>query len=544
MTRDRGINQQIGEREIPTPVNYASQEILTPTTLPNSPSLDALLLSGEWIGAEFKAARTALPKSVFETVSAFANTRGGWLVLGITQQGERFEVSGVIEPDKLQNDFLSVLHADGKVNHDIDVEEHRYLHDGKVVLAFHVAENPRTRKPVYLDGDIRRTFIRKGAGDYRAQPQDIERLLRDATADRWDGQSFTRVDLAEALHSGSLKWYRDRFHATNPGFNVEQTNQDFLYDWGYLVKDAGQLLPTRACIALFGSLRAVRNLLPRPILDVQFLGYGGQDEMPETRWIDRLVCEENILQTWQQLLAKYLFFMPKTFRDIDPATLERRDAPAGFRVFREAAMNLLIHQDYGDHTRKAVIQFFTDGIKLWNPGDSFGDNAHLLEPGEKEVRNPAIAMALRRIDMCEQAGTGLRMMRREWQALGHAAPVYANDRSRKAFELLLSDKVSRVGFATEIAAEEATDPVTDPVHSLLHLLAKGALPPSAIQKALGLKHRPTFRTNYLYKALADNLIEMTLPETPNSRLQRYRLTEAGQRLQAVLKQHKQEADHD
>ena len=34
-----------------------------------------------------------------------------------------------------------------------------------------------------------------------------------------------------------------------------------------------------------------------------------------------------------------MFFMPKTFRDIDRATLERRDAPAGFRVFREAAMN-------------------------------------------------------------------------------------------------------------------------------------------------------------------------------------------------------------
>ena len=36
-------------------------------------------------------------------------------------------------------------------------------------------------------------------------------------------------------------------------------------------------------------------------------------------------------------------------------------------------MNLLIHQDYGDHSRKAVIEFFTDGIKFWNPGDSFAD---------------------------------------------------------------------------------------------------------------------------------------------------------------------------
>lgn len=148
-------------------------------------------------------------------------------------------------------------------------------------------------------------------------------------------------------------------------------------------------------------------MLPRPILDTQFLGYGSRDNLPETRWIDRLVSEVNIVETWQQLLAKYLFFMPKSFRDIDPATLERRDAPAGIRVFREAAMNLLIHQDYGGHGRKAVIQFFTDGIQFWNPGDSFDDGARLLEPGEKEVRNPAIAMARRRIAMCEQAGTGL-----------------------------------------------------------------------------------------------------------------------------------------
>lgn len=103
---------------------------------------------------------------------AFANTRGGWLVLGITQDGERSEVSGVAEPDKLQNDFLSVLHAGGKVSHEVDVTKHRHQHDGKVVLAFHVAENPRTRKPAYLDGDIRRTFLRRGAGAYRGQPHD------------------------------------------------------------------------------------------------------------------------------------------------------------------------------------------------------------------------------------------------------------------------------------------------------------------------------------------------------------------------------------
>lgn len=147
-----------------------------------TPSLNALLQSGERNAAECKAAHSALPKSVSETVSAFAK-RGGWLVLGVTQHGERFDVSGVAEPDKVQNDFRSVLHAGGKVSHDVAVTEHRYLHGGEVVLAFYVAENARTRKPVYLDGDIRRTFLRRGGADYRAQPHELDRMLRDATAD-------------------------------------------------------------------------------------------------------------------------------------------------------------------------------------------------------------------------------------------------------------------------------------------------------------------------------------------------------------------------
>ena len=239
-------------------------------------TLDALLRGGEWNGAEFKAAKNALPKSVFETVSAFANTRGGWIVLGVTQDGERFE----------------------------------------------------------------------GGGDYRAQPHELERMLRDASEDRWDSQPFARVGLDEGVfHPASLKWYRDHFHAANPGFDVEQPHNDFLYEWGYLVRDGGTLLQTRGAVALFASLRGVRPLMPKPVLDVRFLGYARAEDFGDTRWIDRYVSEVNLVETWQQLLAKSLFFMPKTFRDIDPATLKRRDAPAGFRVFREAAMNLLIHQD-------------------------------------------------------------------------------------------------------------------------------------------------------------------------------------------------------
>lgn len=48
-----------------------------------------------------------------------------------------------------------------------------------------------------------------------------------------------------------------------------------------------------------------------------------------------------------------------------------------------------------------------------------------------------------------------------------------------------------------------------------------------LRQALGIKHRPTFRENYLHPALNDGLIERTLPSKPNSRLQKYRLTAKG-----------------
>jgi ATP-dependent DNA helicase RecG len=194
----------------------------------NLPQLKKALLGIEWSDIEFKEAATEVPKTAFETVSAFANTHGGWIIFGVRQAEKAFEISGVNNPDKIQNDFLSVLHADQKVNHDITVAEKKFSIEGKIVLAFHITENVRTRKPVYLDGDIRRSFLRRGGGDYRAKMIDIERMLRDATEDRWDSQVFERVTIKEAFNESSLAWYRSRFHQNNSGFDPKQPDIEFL----------------------------------------------------------------------------------------------------------------------------------------------------------------------------------------------------------------------------------------------------------------------------------------------------------------------------
>ena len=73
---------------------------------------------------------------------------------------------------------------------------------------------------------------------------------------------------------------------------------------------------------------------------------------------------------------------------------------------------------------------------------------------------------------------------------------------------------------------EVTMEVTMEVTGLLRAL-EGEMTRSSLQEAMELKNADHFRRAYLLPALAAGLIEMTVPDKPNSRSQRYRLTAKG-----------------
>ena len=66
----------------------------------------------------------------------------------------------------------------------------------------------------------------------------------------------------------------------------------------------------------------------------------------------------------------------------------------------------------------------------------------------------------------------------------------------------------------------------------------GPISGAALQAKLGLSDRKSFRERYLAPALADDLIEMTIPEKPNSRLQKYILSDKGREWVALFKSQK------
>jgi len=75
---------------------------------------------------------------------------------------------------------------------------------------------------------------------------------------------------------------------------------------------------------------------------------------------------------------------------------------------------------------------------------------------------------------------------------------------------------------TYAVSDQDADQVSDQVKRLLNVLDVKTLSTVEMMEFLNLKHRPTFRKNYLHPALEAGLIEMTIPQSPNARGQKYR----------------------
>ena len=103
------------------------------------------LLKGERVTLECKKAKSEVPKSVWQSYSAFANTIGGLILLGVDEDlqekdvSRRFQIIGVDEPSKIITDFWNTLNSD-KVNENILVDSDVEVvnMDGVQIVCIHV----------------------------------------------------------------------------------------------------------------------------------------------------------------------------------------------------------------------------------------------------------------------------------------------------------------------------------------------------------------------------------------------------------------------
>jgi ATP-dependent DNA helicase RecG len=148
----------------------------------------------------------------------------------------------------------------------------------------------------------------------------------------------------------------------------------------------------------------------------------------------------------------------------------------------------------------------------------------------RRYRNRRVGEFLKELEMTEGRGTGIPKMLREIEKNGSPEPIFHTDNDQTFF--LVEFPVHLV-FAESLKQKKVTMEVTTEVKRLLNTMT-GEHSRKELQEMLSLKNADHFRKAYLLPAINAGLVEMTLPDKPKSRLQRYRLTESGQALQKLL----------
>lgn len=374
--------------------------------------IKVLLEVGERISFECKKAENNIPKSVWETYSSFANTIGGIIVLGITEnvkfvgEANHFEITGITNPQKLRKEFFDTLNSN-KVNRNIltdnDVEIIDY--EGVPLMCITVPQADYRQRPIYINGNMMNgAFKRNYEGDYHCTEEDVKAMIRDANDSGNDGILIEHYNIDD-IDSATLNAYRNRFRTANPDhiWN-DYDDKDFLLNIGAYIRDRNTRREglTLAGLLVFGKGLSIRECFDNIRMD--YLDFTNLEE--ESRWSDRLTYDGR----WENNL--YNFFMrvqSKLISDIKrPFSLkgmERNDDSLLHKAIREALTNLIIHADYM-LTGVLKVEKYDNRFVFSNPGSLKIPVVDIYEGGHSKARNPHIQAILRMIGFGENIGSG------------------------------------------------------------------------------------------------------------------------------------------
>ena len=405
---------------------------MAPTTLTPDAILAALAL-GEDEDWEFKSARGGVPRSLWESVSAMANTRGGVVVLGVVQHDEHFVVQGLPSPARARQQVLDLANSRDKISANPFSPDDVRLAEvtGEQVLALHVHRADRRQRPVYVGPNpLTGTFRRGGEGDYHCNDFEVGRMFADRDEEPPDSRILEHFGLDD-LDPESVQQFRNRFSARAP--DHPWLNEDvpgFLAKLGALRPDRASRHPglTVAGLLMFGRSQSIRDPGGTPRLHLDYREY--EDPDPRARWTDRVVWdgtwEANLFQFYHRSLAKLHTHLKTPFQL--GHDMYRRDETVTHQAVREALVNALIHADHGGQGG-VVIEKRLDRIEISNPGSLLVAPEQFWRGGVSECRNPTLQTMFLLVGGGEKAGSGIDKILQGWQAQ-HWRHPHVDERQR------------------------------------------------------------------------------------------------------------------
>lgn len=177
----------------------------------NSPNdIEKLIENNE---VEIKKAFDSFPNDALQTYSAFANTNGGYIILGLTENiDNEFILSGVNNSIKIIKELFDLLNNKSKVSKNLlsesDVKEYE-IESSKIII-IKVPAAKYSDKPIYLNNNRYRAYYRQNSSDYKCSEEMVNSMIRDASPESFDSTILESYDFDD-LDIETIKKYRNRF---------------------------------------------------------------------------------------------------------------------------------------------------------------------------------------------------------------------------------------------------------------------------------------------------------------------------------------------
>ena len=375
---------------------------------------------------EAKKAMGGLPGSIWETYSAFANTLGGIILLGVEEWPDKtLHAVDLPDPDKLIKEFWNNVNNPNKTSVNLLSSKDVFVQevDGNHIVVINVPRAERSYRPVYLDGNPLATYRRNGEGDYKCTKEEYQAMVRDASVRTQDMLVLNEMDMT-VFNKESVRSYRQRMRLSRPGHVWEALeDEDFLMKLGAVgIGSDGKKHPTSAGLLMFGNeYDIVREY------NAYFLDYQEQYDA-DTHWTDCIISSSG---DWSGNVYDFYFRVyNKLTQDIKvPFKMEggvRVDDTSVHQALREALANCLVNADYYGRQGLVVIKK-RDAITMSNPGNFRIEIDTAKSGGVSDPRNGTMLKMFNLIDIGERAGSGIPNIFRVWHEQGWTAPVISEN---------------------------------------------------------------------------------------------------------------------
>ncbi len=443
---------------------------------------------------EAKRALGGFPHSLWETYSAFANTLGGRILLGVEEREDRtFRAVDLPDPEGLIAILWEGLNDPEKVSVNLLTERDVRIEkaDGCRIVVIEVPRASRRDRPVYIAGDrYSGSYKRSGEGDYRCTAEEVDAMLRDAAAGTADMRPVAGLDVS-AFRPESVRAYRNRVKALRPRtVSAAQDDETFLKEAGAVVPDeTGRLRPTAAGLLLLGRPRDIREIFPNFRLEYR-------DGVRGTSLSSEDAGSGNLFDFWLRMNA----CLRKTWDD-----------PPVRRAVREASVNALLHADYAGQGG-ILLTRAEDAFTAENPGTFRIRPEDAGRGGHPDPRNGLLAHLFALAGAGGETGRGLSRILRLWKRRGWGTPSVKETVRPDRTSLILPLKAEAGGIPgrslrTAAAKERILQRLTD----------AAALSTRELAEDLDL---PAARVRRILKELLEEGIAETVG---NGRYRRYRL---------------------